>query len=496
MASSIGAGDTVRWSVGPSPRILILCCSMSPAAHLFGGEEAMARQIARDFQHGGLSPRVAITDTVGAAWALAQYGSEAVGLDRSANRFRPLVVAAGRVAEALGPLPVEGLRLSPEIVEILRDLGIETIGQLIALPRETLPSRFGAEIVRRLDQALGHIPEPIACQRTFEPAEANWGCEPPIESRSAIEAVLRRLFLRVIRRLRSRNEGILQFDVDLHVSEKRSTRFSVGLVRPTLNEKRLLELARLQLERVRLRGKVSSVKVCVSRRAPLDVEQSALFEAAGRPNAQRDLESLLNRLSNRLGEEAVLSARLCPDFQPERSVEYHPVTKGSDSHLLIKGNQDRPLKKRGKWDRQTGAESHPLRSPRQRPLRLLPQPQAAQVWSVVPDGPPIRLIWRDGEHQILRCEGPERIETGWWRLRPVPSRLLPGRDGQRPATVAVPCARRRSMVRPRRILIRRPGAILPPVRSPFKHLTPSPADANCSSRRAPNRRNNRRRSET
>jgi protein ImuB len=395
-----------------------LLLDVTGCAHLFGGEEAMARQIARDFQRGGLSPRVGIADTVGAAWALARYGSEAVGLDLSADRFRPLVVAAGRVAEALGPLPVEGLRLSPGIVEILRDLGIETIGQLIALPRETLPSRFGAEIVRRLDQALGHVPEPIACQRPFEPAEASWGCEPPIEGRSAVEAVLRRLFLRVLRRLRSRNEGILQFDVDLCVSEKRSTRFSVGLVRPTLNEKRLLELARLQLERVRLRGKVSSVKVCVSRRAPLDVEQSALFAAAGRPNAQRDLESLLNRLSNRLGEEAVLSAKLYPDFQPERSVEYQPVTKGGDAHPLIKGDQDRPLEKRGKWSRRTRAESPLLGSPRQRPLRLLPQPQAAQVWSVVPDGPPIRLIWRDGEHQILRCEGPERIETGWWRPGP------------------------------------------------------------------------------
>jgi protein ImuB len=377
----------------------------------------MGRQIARDFQRGGVSPRVAIADTVGAAWALAGYGSGVGGLDRSANGFRPTVAAAGRVAEALGPMPVEGLRLSPEIVEILRDLGIETIGQLIALPRKTLPSRFGAEIVRRLDQALGDVPEPIVGERPFEPAEASWGCEPPIEGRSAIEAVLRRLFIRVIRRLRSRNEGILQFDVDLHVSAKRSVQFSVGLVRPTLNEKRLLELARLQLERVRLRGKVSGVKVCASRRAPLDVEQSALFVAAGRPNAQRDLESLLNRLSNCLGEEAVLSARLCPDFQPERSVEYHPIVKGGDSRLLIKG-EDRPRRKGGKWDRRTDAQSGPLAPPRQRPLRLLPQPQAARVWSVVPDGPPVRLIWRDGEHKILRCEGPERIETGWWRPGP------------------------------------------------------------------------------
>ena len=163
---------------------------MSPAAHLFGGEEAMARQIARDFQRGGFSSRVAIADTVGGPGPLRGMVPKPWGSIDRQTASDPRSLPPGAVAEALGPLPVEGLRLSPEIVEILRDLGIETIGQLIALPRETLPSRFGAEIVQRLDQALGHIPEPIACQRPFEPAEASWGCEPPIEGRSAIEAVL------------------------------------------------------------------------------------------------------------------------------------------------------------------------------------------------------------------------------------------------------------------------------------------------------------------
>ena len=367
-------------------------------SHLFGGEEEMGRQVARDFQGPGFTPRVAIADTVGAAWAVARYSPAGSGL--SGGRPRPIVVPAGRLAEALNPLPVEALRISPTVVEALHDLGIETIGQLTALPRETLPSRFGPEIVRRLDQAFGQVPEPIACQRPFELPEASWGCEPPIEGRPAIEAVLERLLVRVTHPLQSRNEGILQFDVDLNVPESGPVRFSVGLMRPTLNEKRLLELARLQLERVRLRGKVGGVRVSVIRSAPLDVEQSALFDATGRRNTHRDLDSLLNRLSNRLGDEAVLLPRLCPDFQPERGVEYRPVMK------------------RGDWDRRPAAENRAIASPRQRPLRLFPRPQPAAVWSVVPDGPPVRLCWHDGEQKIVHCEGPERIETGWWRPAP------------------------------------------------------------------------------
>ena len=43
-------------------------------AHLFGGETALAEAIVRDFARLGLAARVAIADTIGAAWAAAHYG--------------------------------------------------------------------------------------------------------------------------------------------------------------------------------------------------------------------------------------------------------------------------------------------------------------------------------------------------------------------------------------------------------------------------------------
>ncbi len=50
-----------------------------------------------------------------------------------------------------------------------------------------------------------------------------------------------------------------------------------------------------------------------------------------------------------------------------------------------------------------------------RPLRLFREPVPVAVISVVPDGPPVRLVFRGREHRIARHWGPERIETGWWR---------------------------------------------------------------------------------
>ena len=47
------------------------------------------------------------------------------------------------------------------MVDDLRVLGFERIGDLAAKPRAPLTLRFGPELGRRLDQAMGRLSEPI-----------------------------------------------------------------------------------------------------------------------------------------------------------------------------------------------------------------------------------------------------------------------------------------------------------------------------------------------
>jgi protein ImuB len=387
-----------------------LVLDITGGAHLFGGEPRMVRQVLADFRRLGFLARAAVADTVGAAWAVTRIAGG------------PLIVLPGRQLPALSCLPVEALRISAEVAEVLHALGLSTIGHLAALPRATLPSRFGPEILRRLDQALGEIPEPIVPERPEEPIEAAYGCEPPIESRAAVEIILERLLERVMKKLRLRNAGILQMDVALCVTGKEPMRFTVGLVRPSLDQKRLRELLRLQLERVRLQGRLAGAILRVVRTAPLDFDQAALFETAERRHARRDLDSLLNRLSNRLGSRAVLSPHLSPDYQPERAVEYAPITeRPSQSKSPLKNRPGLAGFSRGRRkDEKTayfvrGSFSDCEQIPR-RPLRLFPEPVPVEVYSVVSDGPPIRLHWGNRLQHIVHCEGPERIDTGWWRF--------------------------------------------------------------------------------
>ena len=57
----------------PTDRESILL-DITGLAHLFGGETALCEAIVRDFARRGLAVRVAIADTIGAAWAVAHYG--------------------------------------------------------------------------------------------------------------------------------------------------------------------------------------------------------------------------------------------------------------------------------------------------------------------------------------------------------------------------------------------------------------------------------------
>src|SRR5690606_29369214 len=120
------------------------------ATHLLGGEDKLLADLVRRLKAFGLPARVALAETAGTAWAVSHYARTAT------------TVPAGAEAEALAPLPEEGLRLAPETVLTLRRLGFKRIGDLIGKPRAPFAARFERDFLRRLDQARGRTPEPLA----------------------------------------------------------------------------------------------------------------------------------------------------------------------------------------------------------------------------------------------------------------------------------------------------------------------------------------------
>ena len=131
-----------------------LYLDVTGAAHLFGGEARMLHDMVQRFAMQGLTARVAMAPTPGAAQALARH------------HISYQITTRRDVASALSSLPVKALRLTPETTRLLNRLGLKTIGALAAVPRTALMQRFSTipadhNPLILMDRAFGASPDPL-----------------------------------------------------------------------------------------------------------------------------------------------------------------------------------------------------------------------------------------------------------------------------------------------------------------------------------------------
>ncbi len=363
--------------------------------HLHGGERPMLVRIVDEFSRQGLSARAAVADTLGAAWAAAHFSGETA-----------VVVGRGESVSTLSPLPVESLRLLPEIVGTLHELDLRTVGQLLALPRDSLRSRFDPLLLERIDQATGRVPEAVTFEHAPQPVVATWEFEHPVSERTWICVMLQRLVDDVASQLAERFLGTAELECRLlHGGQCRAV--TVGLVRPTASGTHLWALLELKLERVPFGDEVSRLQVEATLLQPLRERQPTLIDSPGGFDEAADL---IERLTSRLGEGAVLRPECADDHQPERAFRMRPAIRNKpirDRLILTEPELTKP-------DPPSVRPPHTL-SPHVRPPSVWREPCRVVAVSVVPDGPPVRFGWQGYEHQVVRSWGPERIETGWWR---------------------------------------------------------------------------------
>ncbi len=358
-----------------------LLAHVEGCTHLWGGELSFLEHVRAYWEGLGYEVRLALADSVGAAWAMAR-----------SSRFS--VVPAGEAASALADLPVEALRLPPAIAERLRTLGLDTIGEVLRLPRESLAARFGTLLPRRLDQALGLSSEPFVSERMVEPLCSFREWETPIDDRLALVELCHQMLRELLAMADRHGMGLHELEGEIR-TEGGPVTLAIRLTEPTREPTHLEKLLELQLERQRWSGGVTSVRWTALRLGRVEEIQGLWFDDDPEPGRSRTLGALVDRLSSRLDTGAVLRVEVLPDAQPECLTRLVPWmnagANGTDSWIL------------------------PAEVSRGRPLRLLATPLPVDVSSIVPDGPPIRVAWGGRDRPVIRAWGPERIATGWWR---------------------------------------------------------------------------------
>lgn len=415
------AGKFSPWVAEESPDALVI--DLTGCAHLFGGEAALMEVVETDCADLGLTVRMGVADTVGAAWALARFSGagqvrarsgDDIAQEARATRSRAAkrrhwerggpspgtrtprtrsarIAASGQTRTALAPLPVAALRLEEETIATLNRLGLRRIGDLAGQPRAALARRFGRGLVRRLDQALGIEPEPVNPARAPDHFAVRLTLPEPVGLTEDILAALDRLLPALSRKLQAAGRGVRRIRMECHRSDHTMDWVEMGLARPSAEPDRIRPLLAMKTDDIDAGFGIDMIRLEAVVTEPVHAHQHRGHAEAASDGAMRlagsdEMADLLGRIGGRIGLEAI--------------TRLHPA----DSHIPEK--TAKPLA--AAWSEPAAHWPRP-RGPR--PLELW-KPELVTAH----EAPhlPASFRWRNRLFETHTGLGPERISPEWW----------------------------------------------------------------------------------
>jgi protein ImuB len=373
------------------------------SAHLWGGEPALAADLMSRLDRQGIASRIAIADTLGAAWALARFAQMGE---------RIVILPPGDERTGLTPLPVEALRLDPATAQGLRRVGLKRVGDLYAMPRAALARRFGEAVARRLDQALDDLPEPLSPLGEAPVRRVRLSFAEPIADPADLARAAERLAEDLVLRLAREGAGARRLDLAFHRVDGRVERIVLGTARPSRDPRHLAALFNERLDTIDPGLGVEDMILAAFAVEPLPAEQIG-FAGSPAGAAADSAAPLLDRLGNKLGLAALYRLEPRESHIPERaSVRARVDGTPSPTQPLRRGSPSPARRERvPSTARRVGDGGKPPR-----PIRSFEPPEPVEAFWLLPDDPPFRFTWRRRPHRVMRADGPERIAEEWWRL--------------------------------------------------------------------------------
>ena len=415
------AGKYSPWVSDQPPTSLVI--DLTGCAHLFGGEEALLAEVEGDCAMFGLTVHAGIADTAGAAWALARYAGQPMPMTRTgdavdqearATRARATkrrnwerggppprlappphrahrIAAPGQTRQAIAPLPIAALRLPADVVTNLTRLGLRKVGDLIGTPRGALARRFGKDVVRRLDQALGVEPEPVSPTRPATNFAVRMTLPDPIGLESDIMAGIDRLLPALTRKLQQKGRGARRLRMQLFRTDQTMQWFEVGLARPSADPDRIRPLLAMKMGDVDAGFGIDMLRIEAHVTEPLHAHQhkghlDAASIASARLVADTAIDDLIGKVGARIGLDNITRLHPADSHIPEKS-----------SHVLAAAWSEPAT------DWPTPATPRPL-------ILWRPEPVGADETPTLP----LSFRWRGRTLATLRATGPERIAPEWW----------------------------------------------------------------------------------
>jgi len=305
-------------------------------------------------------------------------------------------------------------------MDTLWGIGVRTLGDVLALPRDGFARRFGAGILDQIDRARGSLPDARALFVAPERYHGQLELPSPVEETEALLFAVRRLVVELAGFLHGRGAGVTRMRFDLVHEDVPPTSIVIGLA-ATRQIEHMQNVLRERLAQLQLPDRVEAIRLVSEETAPLAGKEGELFQGAG-----KDVEAgtqLIERLRARLGEGAVHALALHADHRPERAQGASQGTQSSTrSQASVQGSH---------------ASAQGSHASAQGSFAAPPAGKDARSTS---RSSPVRPLWLFAEPRLLGAEpasadlkllsGPERIESGWWDDQEIGRDYFIGRNAQ------------------------------------------------------------------
>ncbi len=287
----------------------------------------------------------------------------------------------------LAPFALSFLDIDPKIVDRLRVLGIERLGDLASLPHGPFVRRFGPEAARWHALAQGVDRTPFVPRAHAVAIEASMYGEGRAEDEAQVIFALRMLLSRIAADLErcGKRAGALTLDVELE--DAQTQRFNVPLASSTAQERAMLDVVRAKLEGVTFPAAIVGLRV---RAAELEEGGEALGLLSGDDFDPQTVAVTIARIEAALGE-TVRQASTCNAHVLEERFAYERYEP--PKRTLMLDDDATPA-----FDRDIVPQ-----------LRLL---TVAEIPVRVRGGEPAFV--GDPPQAVLECAGPWRIELERW----------------------------------------------------------------------------------
>jgi len=293
---------------------------------LFGGYSLLIEQLEHSLQLLHYTYSLGVAPTLEGAALLARAGK------------RVLITSQQHMLLTIRELALVYLALSNSTVYALQRSGITCIGSLLDLPAAALARRFGPDTTFYLERLCGNAPDPRPAYRL--PKRYRGRCEFGfgIGNVEALLFPLQRMLQEFCGYLRAMDVAIQHCILILEHERRCVTRIVMGLAAPSRDAERLFSIAREKLHTLSLAADVYGLRIEAQEFTPPAVRQRSLF--AGDAEIADELQQVLEKISARLGQNAVRQLQTVADHRPEHAWQF---IKPSTSHSALPLTSARPL---------------------------------------------------------------------------------------------------------------------------------------------------------